>query len=76
MNFMVPVEQPDGRILLIWQLRGSVLYSIIELAILAFREPFIRIREHMGWGNLEYDLWTAKVQNELGIVTRRGPVGW
>ena len=56
MNFMTPAIQADGSILLSWQLRGSVLYGSVEVALLSFREPFKRINQHMGWGRLEYDL--------------------
>jgi len=70
MNFMTTIEQLDGKTLLTWQLRGSVLYSTIELAIVSFREPFKRIHQHMNWGHLEHDLWTVNVQKALGIATR------
>jgi hypothetical protein len=52
MNFMTPVIQDEGRSLLSWQLRGSVLYGAVEVALLSFREPFKRINQHMGWGGL------------------------
>jgi hypothetical protein len=72
MNFMTPAIQADGSILLSWQLRGSVLYGAVEVALLSFREPFKRINQHMGWGRLEYDLWHARAARALNIVTRRG----
>jgi hypothetical protein len=72
MNFMTPAIQDDGSILLSWQLRGSVLYGAVEVALLSFREPFKRISQHMGWGRLEYDLWLTRVGRSLDIVTRRG----
>jgi hypothetical protein len=72
MNFMTPVIQDDGSILLSWQLRGSVLYGAVEVALLSFREPFKRINQHMGWGRIEYDLWLTRVGRSLGVVTRRG----
>jgi hypothetical protein len=72
MNFMTPVIQDDGSILLSWQLRGSVLYGAVEIALLSFREPFKRINQHMGWGRLEYDLWLTRVGGSLDVVTRRG----
>lgn len=72
MNFMTPVIQDDGSILLSWQLRGSVLYGAVEVVLLSFREPFKRINQHMGWGRIEYDLWHTKVGRSLGVVTRRG----
>jgi hypothetical protein len=72
MNFMTPAIQADGSILLSWQLRGSVLYGSVEVALLSFREPFKRINQHMGWGRLEYDLWHARAARALNIVTRRG----
>lgn len=62
----------DGSILLSWQLRGSVLYGAVEVALLSFREPFKRINQHMGWGRLEYDLWHARTARALNMVTRRG----
>jgi hypothetical protein len=71
MNFMTPVIQDDGRILLSWQLRGSVLYGAVEVALLSFREPFKRINQHMGWGHLEYDLWLMRVGRSLDAVTQR-----
>ena len=52
MNFMTPALQADGSILLSWQLRGSVLYGAVEVALLSFREPFKRINQHMGWAAL------------------------
>jgi hypothetical protein len=55
-----------------WQLRGSVLYGAVEVALLIFREPFKRINQHMGWGRLEYDLWHARTARALNMVTRRG----
>jgi hypothetical protein len=72
MNFMTPAIQADGSILLSWQLRGSVLYGAVEVALLSFREPFKRINQHMGWGRLEYDLWHARAARTLNMVTRRG----
>ena len=72
MNFVTPAIQADGRILLSWQLRGSVLYGAVEVALLSFREPFKRINQHMGWGRLEYDLWHARAGRALNMVTRRG----
>ena len=72
MNFMTPAIQADGSILLSWQLRGSVLYGAVEVALLSFREPFKRINQHMGWGRLEYDLWHARTARALNMVTRRG----
>jgi hypothetical protein len=71
MNFMTPVIHDDGRILLSWQLRGSVLYGAVEVALLSFREPFKRINQHMGWGRLEYDLWLTRVGRSLDAVTQR-----
>ena len=71
MNFMTPAVQDDGRILLSWQLRGSVLYGAVEVALLSFREPFKRISQHMGWGRIEYDQWLTRVSNSLSLVTRR-----
>jgi hypothetical protein len=71
MNFMTPAVQDDGRILLSWQLRGSVLYGAVEVALLSFREPFKRISQHMGWGCIEYDQWLTRVSNSLSLVTRR-----
>lgn len=70
MNFMTPSSQPDGSILLSWQLHGSVLYGAVDLALLSFREPFKRINQHMNWGRLEYDLWAANVGKSLNLVTR------
>ena len=75
MNFMTPAIQDDGSILLSWQLRGSVLYGAVEVALLSFREPFKRISQHMGWGRLEYDLWLTRVGRSLDVVTRRGSWG-
>ncbi len=72
MNFMTPAIQADGSILLSWQLRGSVLYGAVEVALLSFREPFKRINQHMGWGRLEYDLWHVKAGRALNMVARRG----
>jgi hypothetical protein len=72
MNFMTPVVQDDGRILLSWQLHGSVLYGAVEVALLSFREPYSRISQHMGWGRIEYDLWLSRVGRSLNVVTRRG----
>jgi hypothetical protein len=72
MNFMTPVIQDDGSILLSWQLRGSVLYGAVEVALLGFREPFKRINQHMGWGRIEYGLWLTRVGRSLDVVTRRG----
>jgi hypothetical protein len=72
MNFMTPAIQPDGRVLLSWQLRGSVLYGAVEVALLSFREPFKRINQHMGWGRIEYDLWFTRVGSSLRLATRRG----
>jgi hypothetical protein len=72
MNFMTPAIQADGSILLSWQLRGSVLYGAVEVALLSFREPFKRINQHMGWGRFEYDLWHARAARALNMVTRRG----
>jgi hypothetical protein len=71
-NFMTPAIQDDGSILLSWQLRGSVLYGAIEVALVSFREPFKRINQHMGWGHLEYDLWLTRVGRSLRVATRRG----
>jgi hypothetical protein len=71
MNFMTPTVQDDGRILLSWQLRGSVLYGAVEVALLSFREPYKRISQHMGWGRIEYDLWLSRVGRSLNVVTRR-----
>jgi hypothetical protein len=62
MNFMTPVTQPDGSTLLVWQLPAPVLDSTVQIAILAFREPFTRINHLMGWGRLETDLWSTKIQ--------------
>ena len=72
MNFMTAAIQDDGNVLLSWQLRGSVLYGAVEVALLSFREPFKRINQHMGWGRLEYDLWLSRVGRSLGVATRRG----
>lgn len=72
MNFMTPAVQEDGSLLLSWQLRGSVLYGAVEVALLSFREPFKRINQHMGWGRIEYDLWLTRVGRSLDVVTRRG----
>lgn len=72
MNFMTPIIQDDGRIPLSWQLRGSVLYGAVEVALLSFREPFKRINQHMGWGRLEYDMWLTRVGRSLDVATRRG----
>ncbi len=72
MNFMTPVTQDDGRILLSWQLRGSVLYGAVEVALLSFREPFKRINHHMGWSRVEYELWLRRVSRSLDAVTQRG----
>jgi hypothetical protein len=72
MNFMTPAVQQDGSILLSWQLRGSVLYGAVEIALLSFREPFKRITKHMGWGSIEYDLWSSRVGGSLEVATHRG----
>ena len=71
MNFMTPSTQPDGKTLLSWQLRGSDLYRDVEIVLLSFREPFKRINQHMNWGQIEYDLWHARVGKSLDLVTRR-----
>ena len=71
MNFMTPSVQPDGNTLLSWQLRGSDLYRDVELALLSFREPFVRINQHMNWGRIEYELWRTRVGKFLDLATRR-----
>jgi hypothetical protein len=73
MNFMTPVLQDDGRTLLSWQLRGSVLYGAVEMALLSFREPFRRISQYMGWSRIEYDLWVTRAGNSLRAVTGAAP---
>lgn len=61
MNFMIPATQPDGTVLVEWHLPAAVLDSTIQMAIIAFREPFKRIKTVMGWGRIEYDLWLTKL---------------
>jgi hypothetical protein len=64
MNFMAPRIQANGSTRLEWGLPGDVLDSTVQLAILAFREPYLRINHVMGWGKLERDLWA----NRLGKI--------
>jgi hypothetical protein len=61
MNFMTPLDQPDGTVLLSWQPSAPVLDSTIQIAILAFQEAFQRIRHLMGWSKIEYDIWSSKL---------------
>jgi hypothetical protein len=61
MNFMTPVTQPDGRVLLQWGLPSVLLDSTVQVAIIAFREPFRRINSLMGWGRIGHDLWQQKL---------------
>jgi hypothetical protein len=61
MNFMVTRPQSDGTTRLEWRLRGDILDSTVQLALLAFREPYARINLIMGWGKLEKDLWTTRL---------------
>jgi hypothetical protein len=61
MNFMAPQVQDDGRVLLQWTLRGDVLDSTIEIAILAFRLAYERVNQIMGWGRLEPDLYSINL---------------
>lgn len=61
MNFMAPRIQADGTTRLEWGLRGDVLDSTVQLALLAFRESYGRINQVMGWGQLEKDLWAIRL---------------
>lgn len=61
MNFMAPQVQDEGRVLLQWTLRGDVLDSTIEIAILAFGLAYERVNQVMGWGRLESDLYSIKL---------------
>jgi hypothetical protein len=61
MNFMAPGVTSDGTMLLHWHLAPDVLDSTIQMAITAFREPWERISQVMGWGKLEGDLWEIKL---------------
>jgi hypothetical protein len=61
MNFMTPEISADGTTLLRWHLPPDVLDSTIQMAIMAFREPWKRISKVMGWGKLEDDLWEIKL---------------
>jgi hypothetical protein len=61
MNFMQPETQPDGSAILRWGLPGDVLDSTIQLAIVAFREPYLRINKVMDWGKIEHQLWSTKL---------------
>jgi hypothetical protein len=71
MNFMTSTEQTDGSTLLTWQLEGTMLSSAIQIAIAAFREPFRRINQVMGWGRIEYDLWAAKLDKILSSIQQQ-----
>lgn len=59
---MAPRTQADGNIRLEWAgLAGDILDSTVQVAILAFREPYLRINDVMGWGKLEGDLWAHRL---------------
>ena len=73
MNFMAPGVTSDGATLLHWHLPPDVLDSTVQMAIAAFREPWERISEVMGWGKLEGDLWEIKLSKIYS--TPRGPRG-
>ncbi|MFJ9901265.1 hypothetical protein ACIQPR_49020 [Streptomyces sp. NPDC091280] len=57
MNFMAPGVSSNGEAKLYWHLDPVVLDSTVQVAIAAFGEAFGRIRQVMGWGKLERDLW-------------------
>lgn len=61
MNFMAPRSQADGNTRLEWGLPGDVLDTTVQVAILAFRQPYLRINHVMGWGKLEGDLWAKRL---------------
>jgi hypothetical protein len=70
MNFMAPGVSSDGTTLLHWHLPPDVLDSTVQMAIAAFREPWERISEVMGWGKLESDLWEIKLSKIYTTPTR------
>ena len=61
MNFMVPDALPDGTPFLRWDVDFKVVDSVIQMALVAFREAFERIHVVMGWGKLERDLWSINL---------------
>lgn len=67
MHFLTSEVQTDGSIMLRWQPQMPILNSTVDLALLAFREPYLRISKLMGWGLLEDQLW----ENKLGRIFNR-----
>lgn len=61
MNFMARGVSSDGDERLHWHLDPAVLDSTLQMALVAFREPWRRIQKVMGWGKLESDLWEIKL---------------
>jgi hypothetical protein len=61
MNFMTPAAQPDGTAFLQWQQHPDILDSTIQLAIVAFREPYRRITAVMGWDQEDAKRWDAEL---------------
>jgi hypothetical protein len=74
MNFTTPTVQTDGSVLLAWKLQAPVLDSTVQVALLAFREPYRSIRALMGWGRLEDDLWSARLEKIFNGPRRRAEV--
>lgn len=60
MDFMEPIAAAGAPPRLEWRLPPDLLESTIQMAIVAFDASYSRIRAVMGWGKLEYDLWTIK----------------
>jgi hypothetical protein len=67
MHFLTSEMQADGSITLRWQPQMPILNSTVDLALLAFREPYLRISKVMGWGPLEDQLW----ENNLSRIFAR-----
>jgi hypothetical protein len=57
MHFLTSEMQADGSTMLRWQPQMPILNSTVDLALLAFREPYLLISKVMGWGPLEDQLW-------------------
>jgi hypothetical protein len=62
MHFLTPEAQVDGSTMLRWERQLPIVESTVDLAIIGFRESYLRISKVMGWGCLEDQLWEDKLR--------------
>ena len=60
-NFITATVQPDGTSFWQWGPNFEILDSTIQIAIHAFREPYLRVVTVMGWDQKDFQSWEAEV---------------